>query len=369
MATVPTTWNPADKHASTTLSGGGLVAAQGGQGGVRTVFAASSGKYYCEFTASGTGYPYIGLCNATHDLGESPGNTAHSIAYGCQTGEIVASGTSAGSGSATTVLGLLIDADTRKLRFRVGGVDHGTEFSLAFSGDIFVIFGSFTSGGSVTANFGADAFAYAVPSGYSSGFGAYSPHETLRPDSVVAGVVDSPELLPYSHETLYPDSIRAGRIEQPSLIYAPVSATNLIALPDSVSAGVVGMPALVGMTVLEPQSIVCGLVGEASIAMTISPQPVVAGSIGEPAIGAVLEPGPVVCGLVDSPALGAVLHPDSFSVGTVPAPSIESMAFLLPDSVVAGAVGEPEFAVTLFPGSVIASNGVGRPSFSLGATC
>jgi hypothetical protein len=79
------TWNPVDKAATVTLSGGDLIATSSGagtEGTVRSTTSKSSGKYY--FEARMLNYdnnrPSIGIANATQSLTTGLGLTVNSNA-------------------------------------------------------------------------------------------------------------------------------------------------------------------------------------------------------------------------------------------------------------------------------------------------
>jgi hypothetical protein len=100
----PVTWNPSDKNANITLSGGNLVASDTGSVGstyaCRATASFSSGKIYWEVTfgwltsgasartQSNTPDGNIGVANSTETLTNAIGATTNSIGWGASTGNL-----------------------------------------------------------------------------------------------------------------------------------------------------------------------------------------------------------------------------------------------------------------------------------------
>lgn len=394
MALVPTTWNPADKDSGISLSAGDLTATSTTGGFVRSVFSASAGKHYCEFTfGGGAAGAAVGVANASADL-TWPGASPSGVMYDCDTGYVLSDATTlATGGSNPTVLGLLLDADTRKFKLTLDGVDYGTEISIGFSGSIYVA-GGVGSGGaaSVTANFGASSFAYTVPSGYEAGFGdtttSLIPNSVLagsvppprlvrgnnptviEPSSTTAGFVGDPTALPYRNSVIHPYSLAPVKFGDPALRYTPVFPVGKMAVAGPVLAGVIGQPTAKQSVSIQPGSVVCGEVGYPSANIAVTAASTIAALFGTPVAGQRVKPSPTVSWAVGTPAMGCALKPASLVAGSVGAPSASSQATIYPASTVAGYVGSPRFSgVTIRPFSVVVRNGVGKPSFAMGATC
>lgn len=394
MALVPTTWNPADKDSGISLSAGDLTATSTTGGFVRSVFSASAGKHYCELTfGGGAAGAAVGVANASADL-TWPGANTSGVMYDCDTGLVLSDATTlATGGSNPTVLGLLLDADTRKFKLTLDGVDYGTEISIGFSGSIYVA-GGVGSGGaaSVTANFGASSFAYTVPSGYEAGFGdtttSLIPNSVLagsvppprlvrgnnptviEPSSTTAGFVGAPAALPYRNSVIHPYSLAPVKFGDPALLYTPVFPVGKIAVAGPVLAGVIGQPIAKQSVSIQPGSVVCGEVGVPSANIAVTAASTIAALVGTPVAGQRVKPSPTVSWAVGSPVMGCALKPASLVAGSVGAPSASSQATIYPASTVAGIVGSPRFSgVTIRPFSVVVRNGVGKPSFAMGATC
>lgn len=174
-ATMYATWNPADKSAGMTLSGGNLTTDGGDSGTVRATIGKSSGKWYWEITVGTPPERDIGIALATHDLSVFCGGTGESWAYYGGDGEVyhddpgTAHGVTFGSGD---VVGVALDMDSGKVWWRVNGTwqsgDPATGTTPAFSGLTGTMYPCIGGGdnGIATANFGASAFANTPPSGF-----------------------------------------------------------------------------------------------------------------------------------------------------------------------------------------------------------
>lgn len=131
VAAAGTTWNPADKSADITLSGGDLVATVGAAGGyraVRSTVSKTAGKWYFEVTAnvwgSGEG-PFIAICPAGASLSSQLGNATDEAAYFANGGYVLEAGSitvflsSYGAGDKP---GAYFDVDAGKVWFAKNGV-------------------------------------------------------------------------------------------------------------------------------------------------------------------------------------------------------------------------------------------------------
>ena len=193
-----TTWNPSDL-VNITLSNGNLTAGSvtAGIGGVRSVDRLTSGKYYWEVTFNTAGITSMacGICSPSANLATVTStslNAAYLYRYGgtVWVNNVQVSGLTWGTNTiaAGSVIGIALDLDNKLLWFRVGaagnwnnnaayapGGSGGVNIAPIFPGPPFPIYalGNTSSGNNTdnfTANFGATAFAGAVPSGYTSGF-------------------------------------------------------------------------------------------------------------------------------------------------------------------------------------------------------
>lgn len=174
----PTTWNPADKASSSTLSNGNLTSAGNYVGSVRSVFGAASGKWYWEITVDSGPNAMIGIGTSAATITATP-NYPGRDAYGwCYHGDggikfhSAVSGAYGSSYSTGAVISVLLDMDSGTLEFWRNGVSQGVAYT-GISGTIYAMVGGGSSGAAdvLTANFGASAFSYAPPSGFAAGFG------------------------------------------------------------------------------------------------------------------------------------------------------------------------------------------------------
>ncbi len=174
------TWNPSDKSAGVTLSGGNLTAAVSiTPGAVRSTIGKSSGKWYWEMTVGsvdGAGNPLLsGIGLSTADINSSnpyPGSDANGYGYYGANGQKYNNGSGAAYGATYTtndVIGFALDMGAGTITFYKNGVSQGTAFT-SLSGTFFALVGG-TYGASVsgTYNFGATTFAQSVPSGFNPG--------------------------------------------------------------------------------------------------------------------------------------------------------------------------------------------------------
>ena len=169
-----TTWNPSDKNASITLSGGDLVATAGVTGGflgVRGTVGKASGKRYWEVTATtvgGSGQMEIGIAKVGASLSGSSSVVADTWAYASS--GMVSENQDFEFGYATyvtgDVIGVALDMDTGRVTFyKNGALVKATE--TAFSGTLYPYVALYDSNVS-TVNFGGSAFAQTAPSGFAA---------------------------------------------------------------------------------------------------------------------------------------------------------------------------------------------------------
>jgi hypothetical protein len=183
-----TTWNPSDKTAGCTLSGGNLVATfAASNNGVRSIDRVHTGKYYWEVTFAGTSIANlaVGIALGTSSLSATAGNAN----FYCDGGSLYLNGVSAsitiGSVVSGSIVCFALDADADLIWCRLGAAGNWNGnaaynpatgvggASIAWAGGPMGIYAwAFGSGGNcnATANFGASTFTGAVPSGFTSGF-------------------------------------------------------------------------------------------------------------------------------------------------------------------------------------------------------
>jgi len=195
-----TTFNPSDKGASVTLSGGNLTVAANianAVGGARTIASLTGVKLYFEITlnALGGGNTFPGIANGTASVSVNPGG-AGTVAVNSATGSILVNGTGSGTLLGAFTAGqtacVAVDLVSNLIWFRrtaagtwnnnasnnpatsVGGISISSLFSAtpAFGYSAFQVVANTTS---FTATFGDSAFSGAVPSGYIAGFPTVAP--------------------------------------------------------------------------------------------------------------------------------------------------------------------------------------------------
>lgn len=188
---VYTTWNSADKHADITLSNGDLTAAVlsniGVQRNVRSKLGIGSGKFYwestCDIISGGNASLMLGVADSGVSLTVDPGSDPDGYVYFSSNGTKRNNSSYVAYGDAyitNDVISVALDMDAGKLWWARNGVwqdsgNPGAGTGEAYSG----ITGTFYAIASlyswsdqyatVTTNFGASAFSYSVPSGFSSG--------------------------------------------------------------------------------------------------------------------------------------------------------------------------------------------------------
>ncbi len=170
------TWNPADADASISFSGGNLTitSTTASWASARATIGKSSGKWYWEVhstTANGSGVVMVGIATSGAGLNTYGGHDAFGYAYEdlgykWHSNSAVAYGTFYTS----QTVGVALDMDGGTLTYYLNGVSQGTAYT-GISGTFYPI-GSVVTGavtGALTANFGATAFSYTVPTGYTAG--------------------------------------------------------------------------------------------------------------------------------------------------------------------------------------------------------
>lgn len=189
------TWNPSDLT-NITLSGGNLTAATTASGGgVRTIGAVTTSKWYWEYTCTTwSASVSVGVANASATLSSvalSGSNACWVSGSGSTTLNGSNPGVSFGTITSGSVVCVALDLVNNTIWFRVGAAGNwnasGTANPATNTGGMsvaaFVSTGLFgllcdtgQAGNSVTANFGASAFTGAAPSGFTSGIPGVAQH-------------------------------------------------------------------------------------------------------------------------------------------------------------------------------------------------
>lgn len=177
------TWNPADKSASLTLSGGNLTvtytAAGSGWNSARATIGKAAGKWYWEVAITAqTAATDVGVGNSSATLSSYVGSDANGWGYVGSTGQKANSGSLAAYGAsfgAGATIMVALDMDNGKVWFGKNGTwqasgDPAAGTNAAYTGltgTIYPMMGQFTQNDVATTNFGASAFTYTPPTGFS----------------------------------------------------------------------------------------------------------------------------------------------------------------------------------------------------------
>ena len=122
MGATYATWNPSDKAAPITLSGGNLIATAGVNttAGIRATQSKSAGKWYWE-QESTFGRISIGVANSTASLSSYLGSDANGLGYDSNSGNIYKGGSVVATGGASyttnDIIGIAYDADGGTVKF------------------------------------------------------------------------------------------------------------------------------------------------------------------------------------------------------------------------------------------------------------
>lgn len=177
------TWNASDIAANLTLSNGNLtIKNTSGSGSIsyrtgRATVGKSSGKWYWEITVNdmtNTGGS-IGVAASTQSLTNFIGASGQSgWGYQASNGNCNSNGGTSYGASWTTgdVIGVALNMDAGTVTFYKNGTSQGTIESVGCTSVTGTVYPAITlarDSQQYTANFGASAFTYSVPSGYNAG--------------------------------------------------------------------------------------------------------------------------------------------------------------------------------------------------------
>jgi hypothetical protein len=177
-----TTWNPADKSAAISLSGGNLTASHPAvgfaDGIVRSTTSKSSGKWHFEVTVNATGptRPGIGLANSTQSLttflGAAGSNSVSLFGNGdvyINAVVVLAGATGSFDTGLPKVIAVEYDADNDLVFFQLSGGPRTAGISTAaLGGTLFAAYNNAYFGDAATGNFGASAFVISPTLGFSA---------------------------------------------------------------------------------------------------------------------------------------------------------------------------------------------------------
>ena len=161
------TWNPSDKGASQTLSGGNLtVTTSATNGTTRATMSKASGKWYWEYQSNTHGTAYYGEANASATLTNCPGQDANAWGYRETNGKIYNNNAAVASGGGTIAandyVGLGLDLDNGVMYVYKNNV---LQLTATVSGTLYPAFGNNSTVCAATANFGQNALTYTPPNG------------------------------------------------------------------------------------------------------------------------------------------------------------------------------------------------------------
>lgn len=169
---VYSTWNPSDKSATITLSGGNLLATSDGSvvDSVRSTIGKSSGKWYweIELTTFVVDSMAIGIRTSAESLATLCGDTTGGFGYN-EFGEKRTNAVDTSYGIALApgdIVGVAMDLDVGTLSFLVNNSSQGVAFTGIPAATYYACYSSGFSTNEITANFGATGFTYTPPSGY-----------------------------------------------------------------------------------------------------------------------------------------------------------------------------------------------------------
>jgi len=166
------TWNPSDKGASFSLSGGNLVATHSGAfESIRATQGVSEGKFYWEYTISGSNDWSSGVGDINALINGVFQDSAQGYGYYSANGyKYNVTGSAYGATYSTNdVIGIALDMDSGVISWYKNGASQGANAFTGLTGTFYPMLAS-NNNSAVTANFGQSSMVYSVPSGYLSGF-------------------------------------------------------------------------------------------------------------------------------------------------------------------------------------------------------
>lgn len=417
MAFTPTTWNPADKGAGVTLSGGDLTASASA-GGVRSVFGATSGKFYWEVTIPDIATQMVGVGTELYGTSGYPGEDAESWVLHVNSGAIYSGGAvvvPAPAGyTSVSIVSVLLDIEGDSLTFWLDGDSLGGDLSISLlprSGlQLFAAFGLFGDG---TANFGATAFAYTPPVGYLAGLGfdpviyalgskhfqAGSPAVirgpnrvasvtglaaaklgtptiqpgypiTLLPDGLSVLSAGTPTVLPYSNRAIQAAGKSLFQAGFPTVAYNPIIGGTEFIAPAGVRVLSAGTPAMGAAATIEAQGAAVFSAGSPAAKTSIGVSGASLLVAGTPAIGAGVSPAGVALLRTGVPKLAATVSTAGKSVFRAGVPALIAGDFVVqPSGAAVFSAGLPRISNTTIHPWGRTHLRTGTPKATRSATC
>ncbi len=166
------TWNPADKDASISLSGGNLIyTGSGSASTVRSTISKATDKWYWENTINTAANAAVGVTSIGGSLSTFPGGAGATTSWGyLLNGNIYNNGsiiTSVATFTNGDIISCALDVSGGTLAFRKNNT---LVYTASLVGSTYFAAGGGPSGSPiVTTNFGATAFVYSPPVGYNAG--------------------------------------------------------------------------------------------------------------------------------------------------------------------------------------------------------
>lgn len=203
-APVTNTWNPSDKDADVTLSGGNLIATVVSAGSTTGAVRAITGRLhtdnaYFEVTLSSSDINQLaGIGKAAASLASYPGSDANSYGGYPYANSHYTNGSATTNYITNTVVGVDVDLTAGTIRFVVAGKVLANAFT-GISGTLYPMWGPATGAVGTrtgTLNTGGSAFTYALPSGATAWGGTWNSADkdadiTLSGSDLIATLVSS----------------------------------------------------------------------------------------------------------------------------------------------------------------------------------
>lgn len=383
MSVTPTTWNPADKDAAGTLSGGNLTH-DGSSGSVRSVYSATAGKYYWEVIYPvAVGVQLVGVATSSASVDNWPGGDAFGWTFESDSGDICTSGSVVATSGLipVTTLSVLLDADAKELRFWADGVDCGVVTSI--TGTAFYAVVGYI--GKTTANFGATAFNHTPPVGYEAAFGPPGPvggiafssgvhHAQLgypasvTPLGVSVFSAGTPEALPYAAKILPVPGASVFRSGQPMAIADPIATANATVVAVGVSVFSAGTPTSASAAAVQVAGASVFKSGTATASPVVNAVGASLFRAGTPVAAQTARPVGVSVFSAGTPSVTMLAFPLGVSVFRAGTPRTGAAGSVAASGASTFSAGTPKTSVCVHArGQSLFRSG--RPSIDRGATC